>query len=715
MKLVTPQGQLDLPEDFSLTIERTNPLLSDEGDRSIPVTLPATPKNLAILGHKERIDRAYRYTNKADAILQVGPVQKRGQLVIDSVQRHGGIDAVFAIDNSDLYVSSKEKSLKEILADDTYTWGSVEASMDVMQDCLDGDETYDYRVFPVGVSSYEDDGVTVYQVNNDKDSQGNIVWQARMVHEGGIDMAVPDGYGVTPFLKLHVLISKIFTTLGYTVTENCFDDHTASTPLLSRLTILHNCSDCLCAAGTVTLHVADMVPSCTLSEFLGWLLAKFHAATVIDSQAKTVRVVMMEQCVNTTLQNATPVDGLVVDDPKMGLSTTKRIVLTPTNSIEGTEPAAESFDELVAKYGGYVAANEVQFQSLTTSSPAFTDCLVLRKSTGVFYLITYDINTGNRTLEKLGTNHFAYDRHNSDETEEFSQMDVMPLMLCGVKAKTDVMPYIGDRLHYHTYVKEDPDEEKSDEQPIIVVQAKYSSSFANVVTGTTQRYIPLATTGEYDLTYGLVNFDAYQKFWSTYNILLRNNATHVTGQMRLTLTEFLNLDMVKMMGYKGKGLLPIALSSAVSDKMALIDFEALLVNLFHDVVYDTPITPIASNGLTWQVSSDAEDVGKDLFDYNQQAIEEDALAGYGPSWDVYSDPEYLGATVSFGQTTLSPGMPMYLGETKELPVQATVTVNYRAELYDTQYPGERHVFVEKGLAFANQMVTFTFVAVAVTP
>ena len=248
-----------------------------------------------------------------------------------------------------------------------------------------------------------------------------------------------------------------------------------------------------------------------------------------------------------------------------------------------------------------------------------------------------------------------------------------------------------------------------------MVQAKYSSSFANVVTGTTQRYIPLATTGEYDLTYGLVNFDAYQKFWSTYNILLRNNATHVTGQMRLALTEFLNLDMVKMMGYKGKGLLPIALSSAVSDKMALIDFEALLVNLFHDVVYDTPITPIASNGLTWQVSSDAEDVGKDLFDYNQQAIEEDALAGYGPSWDVYSDPEYLGATVSFGQTTLSPGMPMYLGETKELPVQATVTVNYRAELYDTQYPGERHVFVEKGLAFANQMVTFTFVAVAVTP
>ena len=112
MKLITQNGQLELPKDFSLNMERTNPLLSGEGDASIPATLPSSSRNLAALGHRERIDRADRYTNKVEAILQVGPVQKRGQLVIDTMHRREGIDASFAIDNSDLYVKAKEKSLK---------------------------------------------------------------------------------------------------------------------------------------------------------------------------------------------------------------------------------------------------------------------------------------------------------------------------------------------------------------------------------------------------------------------------------------------------------------------------------------------------------------------------------------------------------------------------------------------------------------------------
>ena len=116
MKIITENGQLELPEDFSIKIERHNPLLSGEGDASVPATLPSSSHNLAVLGHRERVDRAYRHTNKMDAIIQVGPVTKRGQLILDTINRRDGIDASFAIDNSDLYAMSKEKSLKEIFA-----------------------------------------------------------------------------------------------------------------------------------------------------------------------------------------------------------------------------------------------------------------------------------------------------------------------------------------------------------------------------------------------------------------------------------------------------------------------------------------------------------------------------------------------------------------------------------------------------------------------
>ena len=708
MRIVTPQGQLDLPEDFNITMERTNPLLSDQGDRSIPVTLPASRHNLAILGHKERLDNAYRFANKMDAIMYVGPIQKRGQLVIDSVQRHGGIDAVFAIDNSDLYVTSKNKSLKEILKDVSQTWASVEASIDDMQDVFDGDETKDYRLFPVAVSPYENGGVTVYEVNNERAPDTTLVWRARTVHEGDIDMAVPAGYGVTPFLKLHVLIDRLFSELGYTVTYNCFDD-SSGTNKLAKLTIVHNCSDCLC---TGTLHYADLVPSCTLSEFLGWLLAKFHAATVVNSQDHTVQVVLMESRINTppSINITDRLDG----DPKIVMAPTRRVVLKPNITLEGTEPAAESFDELVAKYGGYVAATEEQFQGLTGQSPAFTDCLVMRKSTGMFYLITYNVTTGQRNLELLGSNYFTYDRNNSDETEEFAQDDVMPLMLCGVRSKLDVMPYIGDRLHYHTYVKEDPDKEKSDEQPIIVVQAVYNANFDNPVTGTTQRYIPLTTPVGSGITldYGLANFDMYNTFWMQYNTLLRNNAVRVSGKARLSLPEFLGLDMSGNVHCKSQHLMLVSCSASVGEKTGLADMELLLVKLFSDGQVDLPVNPIASNGLTWQVSDNGEEIARTLFADNQQAIEEDALEGYGESWDVFADPTLEGYSVSFGQTSLSPGMPMFLGETKVIPITATVTVEYQAELYDTQYPDTRHVFVNKSLDFPNQLVTFTFVAVA---
>ena len=114
MKIKTANGELELPKDFSIKIEKTNPILSDKGDVSVPATLPASAHNFEVLGHRERIDRATRYTNKFDAIMSVGPITKRGHLVVDTIQIHNGIDAVFAMDNSDLYVQYKEKTIKEI-------------------------------------------------------------------------------------------------------------------------------------------------------------------------------------------------------------------------------------------------------------------------------------------------------------------------------------------------------------------------------------------------------------------------------------------------------------------------------------------------------------------------------------------------------------------------------------------------------------------------
>lgn len=689
MKLLTQNGQLDLPRDFSLTMERHNPFLSEEGDASVPATLPSSPHNLAVLGHRERIDRAERYINKVDAILQVGPVQKRGSLVMDTVHRRDGIVASLAIDSSDLYVKDQDKTLKQIFEEKNYegvskmTFVDIEGAMDIFQDCYEGDESYDFTIFPVAIAPYETESngtkTEHYQFNNEVDANNELVWQARITHEGDILMHVPDGYGIAPFLKLHRLLHRLFECLGYTVTENCFDDTTGDN-VLSHLVIVHNCSDCLVRP---ILLYQDLVPSCKLSEFLDWLLAKFHAQPIVNSETRTAKIVLMEDMLSSTPDE--DLSGLVEDDMKVQLNPTKRIVLTPTTSIEGTAAAYENFDKLMAKYGGYVECDEDQWDA-----NAFNDCLLMRKATGQFYALNRDLSTGNQVKDLLGTNYFPYDRNNSDDTEALSQSDVMPLMLVdAAHLKRDVSPFIGERLHYHTSYN---GQKEDDKQDIILCQYAFAEDnshnklFAFWTTGTTQGYIPYKTTqnGVSGLTLDmdLSDFGLYERFWQGYNNLILNYAVHLSGQVKLSLGQFLNFDMSRMKLCHGQRLLPVSASAGLADRFGLTEIEMILAKTFSDSVADTPITPSQSTGLKWVLHFEGE---------SQSMIDDvwsDAVADYEnthQTYALYSDEMANSSIVLLGVSgSQFLGVPTYLGQTVGIGTHdVEVTVNGMVYYKDT--------------------------------
>lgn len=725
MKLITKNGQLDLPRDFSLTMERTNPLLSGEGDASLPATLPSSSKNLAALGHRERIDRAKRYTNKVDAILQVGPVQKRGQLVIDTMHRREGIDASFAIDNSDLYVSSKDKSLKAIF--ESYRGGlgmveqfsSVSAAIPFMQACYNGTNTRDYTVFPVVVSPYETEEnerkVKHYQFNNEVDEYGQLVWQARTVMEGDVVMSVPDGYGITPFLKLHKLIERLFQCLHYTVTENCF----AESPL-SDLVMIHHCADCLV---TPVLHYADMAPSCTLSEFLEWLLAKFHAQPIVDSDTKTARVVLMEE----VLADDADMDlsGMTEGDWTVQMSQTKRIVLNPKNIGEDdevddasndseddtleslTKAAGRTLNGLVKKYGSYVALDEHDWADMEGQNAPCYDRLVLRLTTGEFYSANRNLLTGTQSMKRIGTNHLAYDRSNSEETEEYSQGDVIPLMMVGLRAKLDVAPYIGERLHMHT---SSGTAEEQEDQCLMLAWRSYNTRYHWDTTGTTQSHIPYADNGfgyGYDLPFSLTNEAMYPTFWARWNTLLLNNMVRLKGKVSYNLGQILTLDMAKLKLCDGRLLLPDKASAAIGAKTGLTETEFILAETYSDGIVDEAIAPGAGNGLKWSVSNNGDEVARTLFAEHESEIEveiENEYHGQG------AEATLTGYSLSIGNTNVNPGIPTTLGETRSVTVLCSVTVQYSAVVEDQQ---GHEVSGITGSRTYQGTVTFTFTAVSV--
>ncbi len=714
MKLITRNGELDLPRDFSITMKRTNPLLSDEGDASIPATLPSSTTNLAIIGHRERIDRANRYTNKEEAILQVGPVQKRGQIVMDSVHRREGIDASFAIDSSDLYAKAKEKSLKTLFRNkDTegvskVTWPTLQAAIAEMQGIYSqGTNTQDYTIFPVRTAPYEDtvneQTVRRYQYNNEVDASGNLVYAARTVREGEVHMHVPEGYGIAPFMKLHRMIARLFECVGYTVVSNCFDDSGGSN-VLANLVIVHNCADALVRP---VLEYADLVPSCSLSDFLEWLLAKFHVQPVVDSETRAVKIVTMEQLLAETAD--IDISEKVEGDWTVQLNPSKRIVLKPTGSREEgeeeeetededslqamTKPAARTLNGLMRKYGSYVAIDEDGWDSLAGQEPEVSDCLFMRKATGEFYILNRDLQTGTCEKKRLGTDHFVYDRYNSEEKETWEQGDVIPLMMVDESYKRGVSPYIGERIHFHTSGQGAEGDEK---QEIIVCQRAYNAYFAFKTTGTTQSYIPYSGTqgGVTGVTLGigLTNDEMYSRFWAGWNELLLNSTPHLTGRVYYSIGELLNMDMSRMKHCLGQRLLPVSATARLSDRMGLTEVEMVVVKSYADGVTDTPIEPSESNGLTWSAEDNIEEVARLL--YTNEIAQPNGAT------------QYTGYEYTLNESLML-GMPTYPNEVREVEVQATITVRYKEREIEQ---GQAH-WINSFEEFANQTVTFTFTAV----
>lgn len=713
MKLITPNGELDLPRDFSLTMERNNPILSGDGDSSIPATLPSSTKNLAALGHRERIDRAEKYGNKVEAILQIGPIQKHGNLVMDTVHRRDGIDASFAIDNSDLYSKSKNKTLKEIFHDYTETFTDIDEACTVMEKIYqDGNPSGDYVVFPVAVASYEDNGETIYQYNN-KIVSDNLVWRANdpnmVVHEGDTLMTVPNGYSVAPFLKLHRLVSLLFTILEYEVTENCLSEWP-----FDKMVIVHNCSDCLCNP-TATLYYRDLVPSCTLSEFLEWLNNKFHVQPVVDSESKRVRIVAMESILDMAADiDITPI---LEGDFTVQLNPSKRIILTPTNTIEGTKPAADTFDKLIEKYSGFVYVNEAELWTLETLSPAVQGGLVLRRSTGQFYALEFDANQQHQVIKPLGTNHFTYDRNNSEDVEDFGQSDSIPLMLCGLVKPgqtTDTLPFIGDRQHAHTSYENSTADDKQD---IIVVQAVTDEHLFYLTTGTTQPFIPYKQPeGDkhfLQLGLGTTPYDLYEACWKKYNTLLLNHPTNLEGKVLYSVGQILGMDLTRIKFCNGQRLLPVSSSSTIGTRPKPTEAKFMLVKSFVDGVEDEAILPQESGDYIWEVTDDADDVAEALW------ISMGGTAGFGEidvpdtNWGVESHYlQYTGYHVTYVGEALYPGTP-HQGDVVILTRMAVFTIYYLEIIENEPEVSPQYQSFECQSVFEGQTVTFTFTAVHV--
>ena len=694
MKLTTNNGELDLPVDFSFEVELNNPFFSDEGDSTIPATIPATPNNLKVLDNIHRVDRANRFMKSVPATLMAGTIQKHGQLIIDTLSMKDGIAVSLAIEKSDLYSQHKEKSLKEIFAskirDD---WNrDISSLANHLWKVRVNRADDDFTLFPVAVSPYEENDQKIYQYNNE--GTNYIVWQARTVKEGDITMSVTDGYGISPFLYLYKMIDILFEQMGYSVVSNCLDRDP-----YRDIVLLNNCADTIVKG---IIKYSDLVPSCTLSEFLDFLHCKFGIRCRIDSTSKKVHVLMLQDLLSSSEYDI-DITSKVVDDMNIMIDDSSRIILSSETSIDNTTPAAETFDKLIEKYGYYIEITEEQYSNLLNDIDiGISDCLIMRQETGHFYELRRKIGSDKIIPTYIGTNNFKYDRDNSSNQENFNSTDIIPAIIY------DRLPYmyIGDRLHNNTSYKFS--KEESTEQSImiawktIVVVGQMYLAF-----GTTQKYFNNWKIKDFSLT----TYDMYKYFWSNYNNLIRSGKITLKGTVLYNNADMASLDMFKLKIYKGQKLIPLKTTFEISDKLKNKDSEFLLVKDFLDSEKDTEILSETEQRYKWEQYGGIEGLEDFLsfYPFEFKGNYNNVYHKFIVIYDHYTytlngidDNIYLGVPVSDGECSLT------------LNAECTLKFYGKVYLYDNGIIGnEVNNFPEYNSIERNTVVNVTFKSVTV--
>jgi hypothetical protein len=565
--------------------------------------LPSSARNLESLGYPTRIGRSEKYLRKIPAKIEAGVFQKDGQLVIDSANRSSGIVGAIMLNESDLYTQIKDVKIQDvfikIIRDDfAAEENPIESWYNYLMLCMSGIESDDFTMFPVAVDYSEDSG---YKLLNSPDhTVAADIWplryKSRKITIGDESQNVPEGYGITPFLWMWRAIEILFAEWGYNIGENPF----RTDPHLSKIVLLNNTADSICVG---KIRYSDLVPSCSVSEFLMFLENKFLVHAYINPESKIIDIVPLQSVLSSPPDS--DLSSIVNGEIKYVFSDPKEVALSSDTSLDGAAPAMSTIFEFNKKFKFLTELDEFNWRN-----NAYKYTLVKRLSTGEYFEILRKVADSSVRRNRLGTNYFSHYTGNL-AAKEYKADDIMPPMveidlgLIGALMAKVVCPYIGERRHINT---EYSDNAESEQKIIIALAAGLAESDVNVISkaylGTTQKYNNLGHSwADYDLT----TFDLYKLFFKGWNSILMNSTREVECRIDYPITQLLSLRLDRLKLIQGQKVLQKSLSYTVGRSIIHNTSSFVLARPLSPVIED--IEPVFEDQLyTWTYVNNAETV-----------------------------------------------------------------------------------------------------------
>lgn len=341
---------IDLPENVSISVEDTNPIFNELGSQTMPVTAPMTRLNKRVFNGAHRADAGVdpNYPKKCVDVIQ-GAYCRRGVMNLTEAG-NSGVTFNVGFDNSTAYAKWKTRKLGELSNLPVY-----HTEQDAQGEPAELLLNSLYRIYTQPNPSVDDFAVFPLAINKEEvgsDSDKKIYWEVlnvagtaglrqplsvnRVIDSKVTQVGIPDGYMVSPFLRVWRVLELVFADLDVDIVENPFK----SDPDLSRLVVLNNAADSCCRG---EIKYADLMPDCTVQEFMNALWARFGLTYHVDYNAGTVRLCFLKDILAS--RDVMELDWMIADTPTLSYLAPQYIKLSAKTSVEGAAPACERFEE----------------------------------------------------------------------------------------------------------------------------------------------------------------------------------------------------------------------------------------------------------------------------------------------------------------------------------------------------------------------------------
>lgn len=555
IKIATQSGVFDLPADYNIEIEDTSPIYNERGSQSTAATMPTSQHNLVLVNHIHRLDTDNAPVDDNRITVSDGAYRRIGKMNISSASITDGIVSNIGFDESEIYSIWNAVSLQSLKGLPVYkpadgTTGVIAYLNDILIEKLTDTPFHIFEIAVAIPENTENDVVKYYPefLNHTiKNSTDTYILNSESRNETylldgePVVTTIPIAYGITPFLKVSWILDTIFSYYGYTVTENPFATH----PQLSRLVVLNNAADC-CVKGFIAY--ADLMPDCTINEFLQALYCRFGLIYFVDGKTKTVRLKFMKDIIATPASQDW--STLNAASPTIEYNAPTQLRLSASTSISGARkeqvaaPAAETLDKFLRTYNYIVA--EKYGDGYLSYSPS---------------LGRYKVNKMHTTnTEILSSDFFPWDKGDNIGYEEISSVDeCLPIN----SIQSECPGYLVGKVHRYTNIASadiELSEESDTETPLC-----FCFSIPNQVKpyGSPRCYSvwsgdPVVDKNghKFDISMTFVGEDGlFNRFWRNYDAILRHANHTVESNLHLSAQQLLNSDFATPISMAGQRLL----------------------------------------------------------------------------------------------------------------------------------------------------------------